>query len=111
MPILPLDLQTIFSQIGNVGREQAALREIAPLQQTAQASEMVQQTYRQDRSVNEAQDSREGEGVDGEENRRRPPGGGDARKGSEGARQDRRSAGGEGVFRDPALGSHVDVVR
>lgn len=109
MPILPIDLQTIFSQIGNVGREQAIQRDGLPLAQTVRASELVQQTYRQDRSVNETHDSREGEKVAMEERRERSPG----------RRQSEKEEGGEGqedktrpgVFRDPALGSHIDVVR
>jgi hypothetical protein len=111
VPILPIDLQTIFSQIGNVGKEQALQRDTVPLQQTAQASVMVQQTYRQDRSVNEARDSREGERISEEERRRRSSGRGDARKGTEGAVDGESEKGGESVFRDPALGAHIDVVR
>ena len=110
MPILPIDLQTIFSQIGTVGREQAALRDLAPLQQTAQATALVQSTYRQDRSVNETQDSREGERVADEERRR---GRGRARaKGAAAEEADQKEEKGEGgVFRDPALGTRIDVVR
>ncbi len=111
MPILPIDLQTIFSQIGNVGKEQAVQRETAPLQQTAQASVMVQQTYRQDRSVNEAQDSQEGEKVEERERRKRSPVRGEGKKGTEGEGLGEAKGGSEAVIRDPALGSHIDVVR
>ena len=111
MPILPIDLQTNFSQIGSVGKEQAVQRETAPLQQAAQASEMVQQAYRQDRSVSEARDSQEGETVDDRERRRRSPGRGDGKKGTDGEGPDEGKRRGEGVIRDPALGSRIDVVR
>ena len=112
MPILPIDLQTIFVQIGNVGREQAVQRDIAPLQQTLQANQIVQQTYRQDRSVNVARDTREGERIVTEERRRQPKGGEEGRKRSGQAGQEEgQTDKGEGVFRDPALGTHIDVVR
>jgi hypothetical protein len=109
MPILPIDLQTVFAQMANVGREQAVARDVPPLQQTAQAQHMVQTTYTQDRSVNETDDTREGEGVSP-----RREGGGGAREGekkgasgSEGEGDERDAA----VFRDPALGTHIDVMR
>lgn len=109
MPILPIDLQIIFSQIGNVGKEQAAQRDVLPLAQTIRATEVVQQTYRQDRSVNETRDSREGEKVAIDERRERSRGRKDAgkEKGGEGEPEEAPP----GVFRDPALGSHIDVVR
>ena len=31
MPLLPIDLQTLFTQTGQVGREQAAQKDAAPL--------------------------------------------------------------------------------
>jgi len=112
MPILPIDLQTIFSQIGNVGKDQAVQRDIAPLQQTLQGTQMVQQTLQQDRSVNEPRDSRDGERIRDEEKK------GQARGGEEGERKpgsephpEGRSASGKEVFKDPALGTHIDVVR
>ena len=112
MPILPIDLQTIFAQTPSVGREQAVQRDLAPLQQSVQGQHIVQAAYQQDRSVNQTDDSRPGETV---ENRR------DAAQGrGKGEGQGRQAKPREGepqtpskeeVFRDPALGAHIDVVR
>jgi hypothetical protein len=112
VPLLPIDLQTIFSQLGNVGKEQAAQRDVVPLAQTVRGSEMVQQTYRQDRSVNETRDAREGEKPAIEERRRRSRGRDGAEKHENGEGEAGEAERGRpAVFRDPALGSHIDVVR
>ncbi len=110
MPILPIDLQTIFAQMTNVGREQAVQRDVPPVQQTVQAQHMVQATYVQDRSVNETNDSREGERI---APRREGGGGAKERERKAPTRGDGESAKADGgeVFRDPALGTHIDVVR
>lgn len=107
MPILPIDLQTVFVQTTNVGREQALQRDAGPLQQSAQGQTMVQTTYQNDRSVNETRDSRDGEGV---ENRREGGRGREERerKAAEKAALEEKAR--EEVFRDPALGKHIDVV-
>lgn len=109
MPILPIDLQTIFAQMPNVGREQALQRDVAPLQQSAQGQTIVQASYHQDRSVNETNESREGEGV-----KPRREGRGKREELERRAAREKGQSKEEGpkeeVFRDPALGRHVDVV-
>ena len=111
MPILPIDLQTIFAQISNVGREQAMQRDVPPLLQSMQGTQIVMESQRQDRSVNETNVSREGERI------------ADESEGKEAAREERKrrkaakaapepaGAAKEEVFRDPDLGTHIDVVR
>ena len=107
MPILPIDLQTLFVQMSNVGREQAVEREVPPQLQAAQASEIVRETNLQDRSVNETRDAGEGaEKVKEDEQRRREQQG---RGGSRERRKPEPKQEGE-VFRDPALGTHIDLV-
>ena len=51
MPLLPIDLQTVFAQMANVGKEQAALREVPPQYQALMGSELAQQTRQSDSSV------------------------------------------------------------
>lgn len=111
MPILPIDLQTIFAQMPTVGREQAVQRELTPLQQTVQGQNIVQTSYQQDRSVNQTNDTREGENVamrrDAAEGKGERGGGGGGAKGQGGEETGAK----EEVFRDPALGKHIDVTR
>ena len=43
MPLLPIDLQTLFGQATQVGREQNALREGVPQAQAVQGAAMARQ--------------------------------------------------------------------
>jgi hypothetical protein len=109
VPLLPIDLQTIFAQSTTVGKDQAVQRDATPLQQTTQAQHIVQTAQQQDRTVNQTDDSREGEGVKPREDARRGRGENEARKRRE-KDKGRKAAPREEVFRDPALGGHVDLV-
>ena len=74
MPILPIDLQTIFAQINNVGRAQAVQKDVPPHHQALQGSEIVRETDQQDHSVNQAHnigDGLEKVNEDSEQQRRR----------------------------------------
>ena len=41
---MPIDLQTMFSQMNQVGKDQAVQRQVAPEAQALQASELVKET-------------------------------------------------------------------
>jgi len=105
MPLLPIDMQTAFAQLNQVGREQAVQRASAPEAQAFQASEIGKRTEERDKAVNESQELGEGiETVKDQEERRR------------GRRQEERHSKDEGqeerrrnVFRDPDLGHHIDI--
>lgn len=60
MPLLPIDLQTLFSQSNQVGREQAVQKENAALYQALQGAQMVQKNVQKDASVNRAETAEEG---------------------------------------------------
>jgi hypothetical protein len=109
MPLLPIDLQTMFSQMTQVGKEQAALKDTAPQYQFAQATQIVKKTEQADNTVNQSREL--GEGPDkvkeGEQGRRRRPG----RRGRQAADDGQHPEGEQRqVFSDPDLGHHVDVV-
>lgn len=55
MPIQPIDLQTLFVKMNQVGREQAVLKNSAVVQQEKQGSEIVKKHQHDDRSVNQAE--------------------------------------------------------
>ncbi len=108
MPILPIDLQTVFAQMNNVGKEQAAQKEISPQHQAMQASEMVKETDQQDRSVNQAHDVRDGlEKVreESEQQRRRREREEKEKKEKSDEQKRRRSC-----LLDPDLGRHIDII-
>jgi hypothetical protein len=107
MPLLPIDLQTMFSQMARVGTEQAAQRDVPPLDQAAQAAELVKRAEQDDKTVNQPRQAGEGPEKVKEEKprgeRQRPQG--RAVKSKGGSSAPRRD-----VVEDPALGHHVDLI-
>jgi hypothetical protein len=116
MPLLPIDLQTMFSQMSQIGREQAVQKEVPPLHQAVQAEQIVRKSEHDDKSVNQAREPGQGPEKVREEagGRKRRPGGGPRERG----RAPQAGPAGAGQesprerpaeFDDPALGHHVDL--
>jgi hypothetical protein len=121
MPLLPIDLQTMFSQMTQIGREQAVQKEVPPQYQAVQAEQIARKAEHDDKAVNQTREPSEGpEKVKEEGPRRRRRRGGPRERGRAGSGQtpadpdqslpagqapDRRQ-----VFEDPALGHNVDLV-
>ncbi len=105
MPLLPIDLQTVFSQTNQVGREQAVQQQAPPEAQAQAASALAQQALVRDTQVNESADA-----GDGAEQVKNEQGGRRRRRGRGRARErkpeppPRRP-----VFSDPELGQHIDI--
>jgi hypothetical protein len=107
VPLLPIDLQTLFTQMNQVAKDQTVQKDSVPHAQAAAGSQIVKQMGERDTRVNETQRQEEGaeqvrrrsrrEG----QKKRQPP---EAGKGKQTAEQKKKD-----VFRDPALGSHIDV--
>ncbi len=106
MPLLPIDLQTLFSQTNQVGKEQIVQKEATPLAQSLQGSQMVQKTEQRDNDVNETQHQEEG--PEQVKARTRRESGGRREKGSRG-KPAAKPAPRKDVFRDPELGRNIDV--
>ena len=106
MPLLPIDLQIMFSQLSHVGKEQAVQKDVNPQYQFVQGTEMVQKAEHDDSAVNQSQQVGEGpEKVDEQEEqekRKNPQEQGEKRKA---ATEEEKQ-----VFEDPDLGHHVDLV-
>jgi len=108
MPIQPIDLQTLFAHINQVGKEQAALKEGLLAQQAAQAKELIKEKKHQDESVNKTDQA--------DEDRQKIHD--DQEKGSSGeasveAEKDNGKPDEEqkkiSVFTDPDLGKNIDI--
>ncbi len=107
MALLPIDLQTLFSQTTQVGKEQAAQKDAPPAAQSLQGAQLAQKAEVRDHAVNEAHDQEEGP----EKVRDR------ARRGAE--RRGRREPKGakppaarppaSDVVSDPDLGRNIDI--
>jgi hypothetical protein len=112
VPLLPIDLQTLFGQAPLVGREQNVQREGVPLAQAQQGAELARRTGVRDASVNELQQQAEGpEQARIRERRRgrRDTGAGRERRGTRPPRKPPQPRDEPDIARDPALGRHVDV--
>jgi hypothetical protein len=111
MPLLPIDLQTLFGQSTQVGREQNVQREGVPLAQSVQGSTLARQAAAKDAAVNETRHQEEGpEQARIRDRRRRRRGSGaedrgDRRHPPEPATPPPETE----IARDPALGRHVDI--
>ena len=106
MALLPIDLQTLFTQTTQVGKEQAAQKDAPPIAQSLQGAQLAQRAEARDNAVNEAQNQEEGpEQVKdkkrrGASRRERPP-----KKRTPPPTPPRASD----VLQDPDLGRHIDV--
>jgi hypothetical protein len=118
MAIQPIDLQTLFTQVEKVGKEQANQKQGLQLQQAIQGARIQQTTDERIRSVNESQDT--GEGVERVKDRsprkrrddgegQKPGMGAYAENGEEPEEPDQRAADYPSVIHDPALGKNVDL--
>jgi hypothetical protein len=110
MAILPIDLQTLFTQSNQVGKEQAAQKDAAPVAQSVQASQLAQKAALRDAAVNETEHQEEGP----ERLRDRERRGAGRRRGG----QERKDRGPEAeppraadVVTDPDLGRTIDITR
>ncbi len=110
MPVSPLDLQTLFTQMDKVGREQSLQKEGAAIQQSVQGAVAAKRNEEQARTVkstHSAEDDERKLQVDTEE-----PGASSGQGGSGSADQEAEGQGGaEGkeVIKDPGLGLRVDL--
>lgn len=106
MALLPIDLQTLFTQATQVGKEQAVQKDAAPQAQSLQGAQLVQKTEQRDKDVNETHDQEEGP----EQVKDRARRGADRkrRQTAENRKAPAKSAA-KDVVRDPALGRNVDI--
>lgn len=113
MPLLPIDLQTLFGQTTQVGREQSVQREGVPHAQAVQGAALARQAVAKDAAVNETRQQEEGpeQARIRDRKRRRRGTGADAGAGRRPPGPPPRGAAPADaeIARDPALGRHVDV--
>jgi hypothetical protein len=107
MALLPIDLQTLFTQSTQVGKEQAAQKDAPPAAQSLQGAQLAQKADIRDTTVNETHDQEEGP----EQVKNRARRGAERRKGRQKGKQTKPPAAppASDVVRDPALGRNVDI--
>jgi hypothetical protein len=106
MPLLPIDLQTLFTQTNQVGREQAARKDAPPLAQQLQGAQLAQKAEQLDHAVNETRE----QDNQAEKVKDRTRRGAQRRGRRQGAKRAAPAAlPATDVVRDPALGRNVDI--
>jgi hypothetical protein len=106
MPLLPIDLQTMFSHMNQVGKEQALQKDVSPLQQSLQGSEIAKDSKEIDTTVNETDEVGEGlEKIKDEEKKKEQEQGKKQQKKKE-QNNDKQ----EERLKEPYLGHHIDII-
>ncbi len=106
MSIKPIDLQTLFMHMNQVGKEQAQQKEGLHLQQLAMGSELVKETEQRDKSVNETESTSDGP-EEVHEDQEQSQGGKKKRKKEEEETQNEKSS--RKYYSDPDLGKNIDI--
>jgi hypothetical protein len=106
MAIQPIDLQTLFTQLDKVGKEQNNQKEGLQIQQALQGAQEQRKTEARIQSVNESQDT--GEGLERIKDRNGPQGQGGAGKGKQ-DKPELEEGQGLAVISDPSLGKNIDL--
>jgi hypothetical protein len=106
MAISPIDLQTLFTQADKVGKQEAAHREGAAIQQAIQQAQIQRHTDERIRAVNEVQNM--GDGAEEIKDKT----GGKKEQEAESRRKERgKDPSGKlkAVISDPDLGRNIDI--
>jgi len=110
MAIQPIDLQALFSQLGNVGKTQAAIREGQQMQASLQQAQAQKKLEEEVRSVNEAQEMSKDAGTIKEQTGSSSQ----ANQGGAGKKQQKEAPPPDdeknsALIRNPALGRNIDI--
>lgn len=102
MSITPMDLQTMFVRLGDVGKEQNHLKDAVASQQAAGAKLIKENDIRQDHSVNKAEEDSETQRLKDEDRH-------EEQRGNNPEKDDENPLETKNVFQDPEMGSHIDI--
>jgi hypothetical protein len=108
MPILPIDLQTMFSNLNQVSREQSIQKDVTPAQQALQSTQVVKETEAKDKTVNETREVGDGINKVSEEEKKKKTR--EKRKKGGKKQTDQNNLDSNEVVKDPLLGHHVDLI-
>ncbi len=106
MSIKPLDLQTLFLKMANVGKEQASIQKSVENQQAREANQLVKKENDRDHSVNKAEEDKDSEKIKDKESNQPKK-----QRNSSENKKDEKSEDSEKVnyFTDPERGHKIDI--
>ena len=105
----PIDLQTLFTQMDKVGRNQMQHKEGLQIQATLQQVQSQKKAEEQVRSVNETQNTGNGIKNVNDENKNPQNTGNSSKQKDEEDTEKKPENKKNGYFRDPALGRIIDI--
>jgi hypothetical protein len=103
MAVQPIDLQVLFARLNQIGREQAAHRDMVAQAQAVAASEIAEQSEEQDRRVSQLRTDEEGPEKVNDESESNPQG---QEQGNKRENEERENP---EVISDPDLGQNIDI--
>ena len=107
MSIQPIDLQTLFMRLNQVGKDQAVQREAVHVTQTLQGSEIARRSEEQAHTVNESRDLEYGpNAVKDDEQKNKGESKGEEQKQSPDEQLEEEE---KNIFKDPDLGNKIDI--
>ncbi len=104
MSITPLDLQTLFVRLNEVGKEQNHLKEAVASQQAAGAKQIKDNEIKQDNSVNRTEEGKDAQKLKDEERKEQQK-----HDDLEKEKENETASPKKNVYNDPEMGSHIDI--
>ena len=98
----PIDLQTLFTHLQNVGKSQSAAMQSIQAQQAVQGQEIAKKSELEETVVDKNNE------IEEEESSINPDGGNKKPRGAQ-LRKRKEDQGKKESFKDPDLGSHIDL--
>jgi len=105
MSFRPIDLQTLFSHLNQVGKEQALEKNAALLQQAQQGQSIVRQADQNNHSINQTEKTQEG--LDSINEKGHESSGG--KKEKEKKESEEKEKADKDFFQDPDVGHNLDI--
>ncbi|WP_028974896.1 hypothetical protein [Spirochaeta cellobiosiphila] len=106
MPIHPIDLQTLFIKMNQVGKEQADARNSVVASQEIQNKEEIKKHQQKDNSVNQTSETSDGPDKLKDDNAQ----GNSESSDKQDSKKSKKEVNPEqNVYKDPDLGSHIDI--
>ena len=105
MSIKPLDLQTLFLKMANVGKEQATIQKSVENQQRREADTLIKEENNRDHSVNKTEEDKETEKVKDKERSSGNPGATGGKGEDDESTTDEKAK----YFTDPERGHNIDI--
>ena len=106
MSVRPIDLQTLFAHLNQVGKDQAVVKSAAALQQSQQARHLIQEMEQKDHSINETNKTEEGMEKVGDQEKQQPSPEEQKKQEEQKKEEQQRS---RAFFQDPDLGHNIDL--